>query len=168
MELLDLHRLYSSEGKSIPDIAKMLGVGYSVARRMLITAGVELRSRADGIRSSSEKLGKHMIGKKREFSENWKANMAAARRKHVDLTAKGTSKKTGGYVVITRGANKHRTEHAVIMEQKIGRRLMPDEVVHHMDGNKHNNSIDNLVIMTRAEHTSMHRNERKGDKHGIS
>lgn len=45
------------------------------------------------------------------------------------------------------------------MEQYLGRKLRPDEIVHHIDGNKLNNNIENLKIMTRGEHSKLHRLE---------
>ena len=42
------------------------------------------------------------------------------------------------------------------MECALGRALRQDEIVHHKDGNKLNNSIDNLVVMTRSEHAHEH------------
>jgi len=46
--------------------------------------------------------------------------------------------------------------HRHLMETLIGRPLDKDEVVHHRDGNPLNNSPDNLVVMTRSEHTKLH------------
>lgn len=44
-------------------------------------------------------------------------------------------------------------EHRLVMEQKLGRYLSPDEVVHHLDGNRQNNHPDNLQVYERnAEH----------------
>jgi hypothetical protein len=37
-------------------------------------------------------------------------------------------------------------EHRLIMEQHIGRYLTDQEVVHHIDKNKTNNSIENLLL----------------------
>ena len=51
---------------------------------------------------------------------------------------------------------KHIDEHRYVMEQHLGRALRADEVVHHKDGNKLNNALDNLEIMSRAEHASLH------------
>lgn len=48
-------------------------------------------------------------------------------------------------------------EHRYIMEQILGRKLDRDEIVHHKDGNRANNNIDNLVLMTRGEHSKLHR-----------
>lgn len=47
-------------------------------------------------------------------------------------------------------------EHRVIMENHLGRLLNANEVVHHIDGNKKNNNILNLELMTREQHTSEH------------
>ena len=54
-----------------------------------------------------------------------------------------------------------RHEHRVIVEEKIGRPLLSDEHVHHIDGNKHNNHPDNLIVMTREEHLKLHAMERR-------
>ena len=40
-------------------------------------------------------------------------------------------------------------EHRLVMEQLLGRRLLPTEEVHHLDGNKQNNSPSNLELWER-------------------
>ena len=52
---------------------------------------------------------------------------------------------------------KKRDEHRHIMEIKIGRKLLFNEVVHHVDENKLNNEVANLQILNRSEHSKMHR-----------
>lgn len=39
-------------------------------------------------------------------------------------------------------------EHRLVMEKMIGRYLLPEEVVHHKDGNKQNNSPENLQLFS--------------------
>lgn len=46
--------------------------------------------------------------------------------------------------------------HRFLMEQKVGRKLNYNEVVHHLDGNIYNNSLSNLSIVSRSEHILMH------------
>jgi hypothetical protein len=47
-------------------------------------------------------------------------------------------------------------EHRWVVEQEIGRFLTTEEIIHHIDRNKKNNHISNLVIMTRQEHIKLH------------
>ena len=49
--------------------------------------------------------------------------------------------------------------HRLIMEEHLGRKLTSDEIVHHIDGNKLNNDISNLQVMTRGEHSRLHRKQ---------
>lgn len=48
-------------------------------------------------------------------------------------------------------------EHRYLMEQFIGRKLSSNEVVHHINGNKRDNRLENLVIIPRKQHSLMHR-----------
>lgn len=48
-------------------------------------------------------------------------------------------------------------EHQIMAEAKLRRELKPEEVVHHNDRDRHNNSFDNLIVFkTIADHTAYH------------
>jgi hypothetical protein len=51
---------------------------------------------------------------------------------------------------------KTKRKHQIIMEKHLGRPLKNNEVVHHIDGNKRNNDISNLVVVSRSEHAKIH------------
>lgn len=58
--------------------------------------------------------------------------------------------------VTENGKRRARREHRVVVEQSIGRRLEPWEVVHHKDGNPSNNAIENLEVVEFGAHTAEH------------
>lgn len=51
---------------------------------------------------------------------------------------------------------KKRDVHRIVMEEHIGRRLGRTEVVHHINGDIHDNRLENLQLMTLSEHSRMH------------
>jgi|SRR5690554_6681668 len=78
-----------------------------------------------------------------------------------------------GYVVVYcpehPNARKQKTmlEHRLVMENHIGRFLRPEEVVHHVNGNKQDNRIENLMLF--SKNSSHLRFELTGDSvHALS
>ena len=65
-----------------------------------------------------------------------------------------------GYVMIyhpghPRSHHAYVREHIVIMEQHIGRSIGRNETIHHKDGNRQNNKIENLVLMASKTHSKI-------------
>lgn len=58
--------------------------------------------------------------------------------------------------VTENGRRKQVFEHRLVMEQFIGRKLLPNEVIHHKDGNGLNNALENLELMEQSEHQNEH------------
>lgn len=90
-----------------------------------------------------------MADQSRENNPNWKGGRVVDPR---------------GYVLIRVGKDHHLAdvrgyayEHRLKAEEKLGRRLLPDEKVHHGDEVKGNNAPENLEAMTPHEHGAAHR-----------
>lgn len=77
---------------------------------------------------------------------NWKGGRMKERKRLLIYSPDHPRKINGNYAY----------EYVLLMEKKLGRFLEKNEVVHHIDGDETNNSLDNLTIMTRVEHSRMH------------
>lgn len=153
--VLDEFEMYLS-GMSIPHVSEETGIPRSTLRLRFHKAGI-LRSRADGVRNAV-KVGR-LVGRKgikREFSQEWIENISKAKRLAGLQSSIGIDH-AKGYPRFTRGKHKGRFVHQVVMELWLGRELTADECVHHIDGNKLNNDINNLSLMTRSGHARLHR-----------
>lgn len=96
------------------------------------------------------------------------ASVSKGKKSSQWMSTKKNAFKTGrlvtedGYIKVQCGnhpwlrKNHYMSEHVKVMEEYIGRRIRPNEVVHHKDGNKTNNEILNLVLLTRREHHRLH------------
>lgn len=62
-----------------------------------------------------------------------------------------------GYKNIRVAKGKYKREHRLVVEQSIGRQLKKEEIVHHIDGDKLNNQLDNLALCkNKSEHQKAH------------
>lgn len=65
-----------------------------------------------------------------------------------------------GLKVNSKGAG-YKLLHRVVVENKLGRKLLENEVVHHKNGNNKDNGPDNLAVTNQSEHAREHYYKRK-------
>lgn len=149
-------------GMSIPQVSEETGIPRSTLRRRFHHLGM-LRTRTEGVRMAGRdgRIGLRLKGRKRQFSQEHKDAIQRGRAKWGMENAVGVSRKPSGYLEYTTGEHKGRSVHVVKMEERLGRRLLPDEEVHHIDGNRANNDENNLALVTKSGHQRLHRFEDK-------
>jgi hypothetical protein len=92
--------------------------------------------------------GKPLVGLTGEDHPAWKGGQRIDEDGYIRTYAPGHPwPRRSGYVF----------EHVRIMELAIGRRLEPGETVHHRDGDRQNNAVENLEILKRGDHSRLHR-----------
>lgn len=85
-----------------------------------------------------------------EFASRWIGGKRINHNGYVMIRMPNHPNQVNGYVF----------EHRLIMESYIGRYLSKMEVVHHVDHNRQNNKIENLILFANnGEHNLQHRKE---------
>lgn len=71
---------------------------------------------------------------------------------------KGGRRVEQGYVYLYQPGSKHSrgvAEHRLVMENKIGRKLKSSEIVHHINKNRSDNRVENLLLVTNKTHKTV-------------
>lgn len=157
---------YLEERKTMRQIADEAGCSAATILNHLRRLGVETRKLTDYPASQKvidhcRTLGKSQKG--RRLSEETKRKMSESKKTH-RMGAKKV--RPDGYVSIYYPDYPSSTkegrvlEHVYVMEQMLGRKLAPNECVHHINHIRTDNRIENLALMTKSEHSRLHTIER--------
>ena len=100
---------------------------------------------------------------RKKFIATWsKAKFCSRSCVHRNRTGLLSSHWKGGRIRDSSGYILHRIngryvlEHRFLMEQKLGRKLNSNEHVHHINGNKQDNRLENLIVLQASAHQSYH------------
>ena len=111
---------YKTNKHAVREFAERHGVTIQTVYNKMRAMGVSIRRGGDA--SSGTQA--------REKNPNWKS---------------GTTRRKDGYI-LEYVDGRQRFQHRLVMERHLGRPLKDDEVVHHINGDKSDNRIENLEL----------------------
>lgn len=145
-----LEQLYIKEGRSTKEVATFFSCDQTTIQRHLKRKGIQIRSQSEemtGRKLTPEHRAKVIQTLRNDSGEanpNWKGGKSW----------RGRSKDAKYTIILIDG--KYVPEHRHVAEQYLGRKLERLEEVHHLNGIKTDNRIENLIVLTKEWHTRIH------------
>ena len=165
---------YNTGNFSIAMLAKMHGVCTGKMYYILRNLGCSFSHKRRKPVSEEERRNRSRANKGKVISEAQRQKISERNSCHFNgMNGYGHTKAhSKGYVLAYAPDHPHAHAdgyimlHTVLMERAIGRYLTENEVVHHVNHDRADNRIENLRLMDKKEHMSMHMKERHEKKRG--
>lgn len=143
----ELGNLYTKKGLGAMEIAKILNVSYSVVYDSLHRYGIPMRNPSE----AQSQVTKNLASKGLKHF-NWRGG----KTHHLDYVLIALNPKDFFYPMTRKGSNYVR-EHRLVMAKHLGRNLQRWEIVHHKNGIRDDNRLENLeLVSSNGQHIKEH------------
>lgn len=154
----EMESLYLRDGLSVAAVSAVMDIGTATVAKLFKRYGIQRRGHKEAGKIAGRAISKKSKG--RDVPHRPKGVCPDGLRRAANARSAACSGKrisTNGYVTFINGNKKGMALHRLVMEEVIGRKLLREEIVHHIDGNRLNNAPENLTIMSNCEHARLHR-----------
>lgn len=124
------------EGASLPQLSEEVGLSDQAIYQRLIKAGVKTRTPSEALKVA------YLTGR-----------AVALRGDKNPLWRGGRTKDKSGYVWVYQSGGKRR-EHHLVWEAACGE-ILPGHIIHHLNGIRDDNRLENLVMLPRKRHSAI-------------
>lgn len=136
-----VRKLYYEDGLTLDEIGKQVGCSRQCLARWMEYWGFQRKGHGQAAHAKRKRLGLR--------GPNWKGGhwwSASQRLWYTYAPHHPKARHHGGIPT-----------HVLVAEERIGRPTTSDEVIHHLDEDRDNNTAVNLCVMLRGEHMLLHR-----------